>query len=88
MFQQIKKQTEVEFRELIKDFQRKVDELSCRLNSIHIQMKTFHNFCFNINDLQASIETLNELMNNTNRMYDRCEFIDELKFEYEVSNVN
>ena len=88
MFQQIKKQTEVEFRGLIKDFQRKVDELSSKLNSIHMQMKTFHNFCFNINDLKASIETLNEFMNNTNRMYDRCEFIDELKFEYEVSNVD
>lgn len=87
MFQEIKKQTEVEFRELIKDFQRKVDELSSRLNSVHIQMKTFHNFCFNINDLKANIETLNEFMNNTNRMYDRCEFIDELKFELEMEEV-
>lgn len=88
MFKKLEKETKQEFCNLIDDFQRRVDKLSSFLRNIHREMKVEKNFCFNINDLQASIETLNELMNNTNRMYDRCEFIDELKFEYEVSNVS
>jgi len=89
MLNNLELETKKEFFKIVKDFECHTNKMLHLLEQVKRTLKGGET-CFNILAIQDSVDTVNQYMNNMNRMYDRCELIEEMKFELEceVENVD
>lgn len=79
-FKKIAKKNVKEFIQSVDQFHSYAGNLLHLLKSVKSSLKN-NETCFNIMEVQSTVETLNAFMVNMNRFYDRVEFIEELEFE-------
>ena len=89
MLNNLELETKKEFFKIVKDFESHTNKMLHLLEQVKKTLKSGET-CFNILAIQDSVDTVNQYMNNMNRMYDRCELIEEMKYQLkmEESNVN
>lgn len=89
MLNNLELETKKEFFKIVKDFECYTNKMLHLLEQVKRTLKSGET-CFNILAIQDSVDTVNQYMNNMNRMYDRCELIEEMKYQLkmEESNVN
>ena len=89
MLNNLELETKKEFFKIVKDFECHTNKMLHLSEQIKRTVKSGET-CFNILAIQDSVDTVNQYMNNMNRMYDRCELIEEMKYQLEIeeSNVN
>ena len=89
MLNNLELETKKEFFKIVKDFELHTNKMLHLLEQVKRTLKSGET-CFNILAIQDSVDTVNQYMNNMNRMYDRCELIEEMKYQLkmEESNVN
>lgn len=86
MLNNLEIETKKEFFKIVKDFESHTNKMLHLLEQVKKTLKSGET-CFNILAIQDSVDTVNQYMNNMNRMYDRCELIEEMKFELSTNEV-